>query len=226
VNKAASPVWVNRYLARRTPRPPRLDGELGDAAWAEAPISDSFVVPNATGVVTVATTTRLRVRWDRRAIYLALECLDPDLGGAAGPARGAPGDGDQVEVTVQPDVTSREHLDLVVSPAGTTSGSLPARVAVRRQGSGRDRGWRIELAIPLANLPGGAVDLAGQRWGLNVSRRGTAASPSSTAAVWSRPLPAAAAPVDQCGDLIFANERGQDPSSALEDEEEEREGRR
>jgi hypothetical protein len=191
-------VWVNRYLARRTRRAPKIDGNLGDAAWAAAPANDSFIEPGAGPV----NTTRLRVLWDARNIYLAVENLQSSAVRRSG---------DDLEVMLQPDVASPEHLDLRISPAGTTAGSLIARTAVHGTA---DRGWQIEMAAPLAQIKAGGGRLLGQRWGLNLFRH----------SVWSRPLPGDPHSVDQCGDLIFANEEGDDPSSAVEEEEEQNRG--
>jgi hypothetical protein len=188
---------VNRYLAPRTRHAPRIDGLLQDRAWAAAPRSDGFVAPSSDRLVPVETTG-VKVSWDERQLYLAVESVGDEA----------------VEVTVQPDVTSDRHLDLVISADGKVAGTLEARVAVKR-GPG---GWRLELAAPLASLLSDRRSPLGQRWGLNVAR----AREGRPVAVWSRPLPASAPPVAQCGDLIFANERGEDPSLALEAEEQER----
>jgi hypothetical protein len=172
---------------------------LGEPAWEAAPTSDGFVAPAGDRLREV-TTTRVKMLWDERRLYLAVDNLGEEA----------------LEVTIQPDVTSPRHLDLLVSPDGTTAGTLDARAAVKREAGG----WRLELAVPLARLLAARRSPLGQRWGLNLSRR--RAGEGSPVAVWSRPLPASAPAVAQCGDLIFANERGDDPSLALEAEEERR----
>jgi hypothetical protein len=114
----------------------------------------------------------------------------------------------ELEVMLQPDVTRREHREVRISASGATSG-MPATAAMR--------GSRVELAVPLGR--GVAV---GERWGLNVFRRTKA---GAIGAVWSKPLAVDLQAVDQCGDLIFADEQGEDPSLAAEEEEEEQERR-
>jgi hypothetical protein len=145
------------------------------------------------------TTLRLRALWDPANLYLAIES-------------GEPGD---LEVMLQPDVTSREHRDLRISSAGATAGTLPVTAAVKIS-----PGWRVELAVPLGPLTG-AMPL-GERWGLNVLRH---AADQAIGAVWSKPLGIEVQAVEQCGDLIFANEGGEDPSLAPEEDENEDEER-
>jgi hypothetical protein len=154
-------------------------------------VNDAFIDPRRG--LTAVTTLRLRAQWDPANLYLAIES-------------GEPGD---LEVMLQPDVTSREHRDLRIASAGATAGTLPVTAAVKISPR-----WRAELAVPLGPLTG--TTPLGERWGLNVFRH---AADHAIGAVWSKPLGMDVQAVDQCGDLIFVNEEGEDPSLAAEEDE-------
>jgi hypothetical protein len=200
-------VWVNRYLARHTRKAPRIDGDLGEPSWARAPVTDAFIDPRR-GLVP-DRSTRVKVLWDDRNIYIAVEATSSE----------------DLQVMIQPDVTSPRHLDLLVSREGVARGTMTARTA----STVLTGGWRIELAIPLAGLTPAPARrpprLAGQRWGLNLFRQKAGSGQPVATAVWSKPLPAEPHSVEQCGDLIFANDNGDDPSAAFEKEEAEEEAR-
>jgi hypothetical protein len=114
----------------------------------------------------------------------------------------------------------------------------PARpsvaTAVRVQGTlddphDRDRGWTLEIAIPLAALgaiaepPGKRPPRWGDIWSLNLFRLDAGPGRPPVERVWSRLLDHDVHALDQSGDLIFADEKGEHPSAAVEREEEERE---
>jgi hypothetical protein len=63
--------------ARRTGRPPVVDGRDDDAGWADAPVVDQFLEYEPTTGATPRFRTELRVLYDDRAMYVLVRMHDP-----------------------------------------------------------------------------------------------------------------------------------------------------
>jgi hypothetical protein len=220
---------VQRYFARRTRAPVTSDGKLDEAAWKAAPPAGPLV--DALTGRPASPPTEVRMLWDERALYLGVRCEDPDVGAAA-----APWNGDAVEVLIADRGSRGPQLRWQVGPGGVIkdlsepAAARPPIVAAQVQGTiddhrDRDRGWTVEMAIPLAALaavaqpPGAHPPRWGDIWSLNLIRREAGAGHPAIEQVWSRLLDHDVHALDQSGDLIFADEKGEHPSAAVEREE-------
>lgn len=193
----------------RTATPPRLDGKLDDACWAQAAVIAPFILNSGTGLATQQTVGRLC--WDDRALYLGFECFERSL---------AP-ETQQLHLLKQ---TVKEHdgnvfrdesLEIFLRPGGTgdyyqlAANILGTRYESRimdpnfngpwqaAASSGRDS-WILEIAIPFASLR--AAVKPGDRWTFNVCRN---QHPNNENSTWSGLQGAFHAP-DQFGTLVFA----------------------
>jgi hypothetical protein len=66
-----------RLVARRAAGPVRVDGRLDEAAWAAAPVAAGFRTVEPTEGRPSAFDTRVRVVYDERALYVAVDARDP-----------------------------------------------------------------------------------------------------------------------------------------------------
>jgi Carbohydrate family 9 binding domain-like len=233
---------VQRYLARRIRRPITIDGKLDEPAWKAAPATKVFLDTGARRLDEVSTEARLL--WDDRNLYLALRSADTDVS-AASPRAPAPGQGDAVEILIHDRGSGTSHLVVHVAPDGTIlETSTPSRRTGGRAGvvraavhvdgtldrhEDRDRGWTVEMAVPLAALmavaqPPGKRRIAwGDMWSLNLFRVDATPGRPPVELAWSQLFPHDPHALDQSGDVVFADEEGEDPSSAAEAQEEARE---
>ena len=157
--------------------PPRIDGDLADAAWSSALKSDSFVRFGGEGGVRENTTAWLAA--DSRHLYIAVRCDDRQAGRirASETQRGGNlTDDDHVMVRVDSQNTHRAFSSFSVNAAGTQSETIEGGTGGNWRWSGNwlarvrvdENGWSAEIQIPWTMLryPVGARSIS-----LAISRR-------------------------------------------------------
>lgn len=176
------------YTAYRTGTVPVIDAELGDSCWASASVTSRFL-SNSTDDAP-GEDTRVRLAWDDRCIYIAVEAFEANLAPAlnmlhlvpatkSGPDANVFAD-DCVEIFLDPPGDSYFHFG-----ANSGDGSYDAQATNSAWDSGwlvaahrGERSYVVEAAIPLE--PMGAT--AEGDWRANFTRHRPAAKEYST---WS-----------------------------------------
>jgi hypothetical protein len=172
---AAPPSWQ----ASRTKEAPAIDGKLDDACWKDQTLVSNFVDAR-TGQAARAQTL-FRVLYDDTALYLAIQCLDPqvkDLRATLEARDDTVWDDDCVEVLLDPSNRHDSYARLVMNARGAlydawmTHGGVTtdmdyesgAQVAAATTAEG----WQLEVKVPYAGLrlPGDVKSA----WGLNLCR--------------------------------------------------------
>jgi hypothetical protein len=159
--------------------PPVIDGKLDDASWKQAAHTPPLVGMTAekVDVETVACVAR-----DERMLYVALDCPEPAMNTLVA-SHNKPDSlevclDDDVEVFVDVGRTREKYYHLLVNANGTLADravgmgldeggvgwNSGAKVATARS----DRGWTVEMAIPLQSL--NAAPKPGDVWGFNACR--------------------------------------------------------
>jgi hypothetical protein len=165
-------------MAARTSSPPKIDGELDDAAWASAPVQDGFTqkFPNERSAPTGKTS--FRVVYDDDALYVGIACEQPDAPIIARLTRRDRFiESDRVSVSIDTRGDGRSAFELTVNAAGVLSDAL--RFDDTKIDSDWDEtwdartkrtphGWTAELRIPLRILRFSVAP--GATWGLQVRR--------------------------------------------------------
>jgi hypothetical protein len=150
-------------VARRTAHPVKLDGALGDPAWASAPVFDAFVESFPSRGAIPDKRTEVRVLYDDGSLYVGVRCFDPEpsaITRSLGRRDAAP-PADRVELAIDASGDHRTAYDFIVNAAGlqrdqmlfgdfnatdTWDAVWDAEVSV--DGSG----WTVEYRIPLRLL--------------------------------------------------------------------------
>jgi len=153
-----------RRIVATWARAPKLDGTLDDACWQAAPVTEPFL---SIGTHTAAAKqTRVRVAYDRTALYLGLEADEPDMQTVRAPSR--PRDADETwkddgfEIFLTPGPGGIEYYHFIGNLAGAKYDALMGgeaqmvawnpdpdwQVAVSRAAAG----WTAEVAIPFKAL--------------------------------------------------------------------------
>jgi len=148
--------------------PPKIDGDVSDAAWKTAAKAEVFVDPR-TGAV-AADQTIVYLLYDDAYIYVAFDCQDKDPTGVTGREtvrdsryQGQGGDSeDGVEVRFDPFLSFRgqDFSRFSVNPLGTRSARLGGGRAGKAEWKGEwdagarrtATGWTAEMRIPWAIL--------------------------------------------------------------------------
>lgn len=184
---------------RFTPRRPRLDGRLDDAAWSRAtPI-------RLAGADNPEPTASARLAHDEAFLYLAIEAesaspetIDPN---APRPRDADLSDNDRVRLRIDTDRDYTTAFELTIDARGWTHDALwrdahwkPTWYVAAATDEGR---WRVEAAIPLAELAD-PERLARAAWAVSFER----IQPGEAPAAWPAGAENAASP-DAFGLLLF-----------------------
>jgi hypothetical protein len=165
-------------LVRATGSAPTVDGALDDACWRGAEWLDFRLLSGDPREP--SHPTRAKLLADKRALYVAFRCADPDPEKLVSRTRerdASVWEDDSVEVFLRPGAeAARQYFHLIVNPEGSSLDDLGGdgnawqpdlRIGTAR---GEDH-WSVEIAIPFIELklPAGEAVLSGP-WRLNLTR--------------------------------------------------------
>ena len=161
---------------------PKIDGRLDDAVWAQAPVQGNFVQREPRFGWASTERTEFRILYDDKTLYFGVWAYDrePQLITASEMKRDSMlRKGDQVKFTIDTFHDHRNAFYFSTNPLGALKDANSVEEgrtvnydwnAVWQCRTSRDdKGWYIEIAIPLSQLrfKGGPGDTV---WGLNVCR--------------------------------------------------------
>ena len=185
------------YVAYRTIAPLNIDGRLDDAAWRDAPWSDTFVDIEGSKKPAPRFDTRVKMMWDDQYFYVGADMREPHLWATLTEHDSVIFHDNDFEVFIDPNGDNHEYYELEINALGTTWDLLlpkpykddgkavngweiaGLKSAVHLDGTlnrwqDEDRGWSVELALPwkalgeLARRPSPPAD--GDHWRVNFSR--------------------------------------------------------
>jgi hypothetical protein len=229
-----------RYVARFVSRPPKIDGKLDDAAWTAAVSTGPFVNTMTGGPAPIQTEAKLA--WDKKNLYVAFENADDDVWSDLTRRDDKLWTEEADELMIDADGNGRTYIELQVAPNGNIfdtylpavrryedmvdpklkpfswNSKLVAKVQVDgtlNQRDDKDRGWTVEMALPLEDVKGmdtqSAVRLPpqpGDVWRINMYRMDLPKGRPQQAAGWSAPMVGDFHALSRFGDLVFADEDG------------------
>jgi len=202
------------YVAYRAVAPLTIDGRLDDAAWRDAPWSDTFVDIEGVKKPRPRFDTRVKMLWDGGFLYIGADLREPHLWATLTQHDSVIFRDHDFEVFIDPNGDSHEYYELEINALGTTWDLLlpkpyrddgkavngwemtGMRSAVHLDGTlnhwpDEDRGWSVELALPwaalgeLARRPWPPAD--GDHWRINFSRvEWQLQTPSSPAGAYTK----------------------------------------
>jgi hypothetical protein len=242
VKRAGAPLPPKKYLVRRTSKAPKLDGKLDEAGWKTAPSVGAFV-DTMTGAPSPLKTDA-KMLWDDQNLYFAFENEDTDVWSTLAKRDDKLWTQEAIEVMVDADGNGKTYIELQVAPNGNIFDTyLPdvrkyenaldpkrkpfdwnskLKVAVKVDGtlnkrSDKDKGWTVEMALPLADVNGlatGGVKVPpayGETWRLNMFRLDAPEGTPQLAAAWSPPLVGDFHVLERFGQIVFVDEKGDIP---------------
>ena len=236
------PLVERRYVVRKATKAPKIDGK-GDE-WQDVPSAGTMV--NTMTGDPVALSTTVKLQWDDKFLYAFFQMVDNDVWGSLKNRDDKLWTEEAVELFVDANGDGRSYIELQVSPRGTLfdtylpeyrkyedaidpkkkpfswNSSWKAAVAVDGTIDNRDdldRGWNVEIALPLADVNGmlkdGKVTIPppyGTTWRMNFFRLDKAKDGRQDAQAWSPPMVGDFHKLDRFGQVLFANEKGEVPA--------------
>jgi hypothetical protein len=240
VKVTAKPVTRKRYVARKVTKAPKLDGKLDDAIWTDAPSSGAFV--NTLTGAPAEQKTEAKLAWDSKYLYVAFDNQDSDVWAGLTKRDDKLWTQEADELMIDADGNGKTYVELQVAPNGTVfdtylpeyrkyedavdpknkqyswNSKVVAKVAVDgtlNKREDKDKGWTVELAIPLEDVKGldkaSAVKIppaVGDTWRFNMFRMDVPQGKPQQAAGWSPPLVGDFHALDKFGELVFGDEKG------------------
>lgn len=221
---AAAPAGtdISHYTVMRTLGPIKVDGAFDEPSWRAAKSTGAFRANDGSDSAT--SKVEARMLWDDSNLYFAFECEDTDLAATMRKRDEHLWKEEVVEVFIDPDGDEKNYIELEVNPLGTfldlfvltpvipipyESYNIPAKWAVKVDGtiqnsSDRDRGWSVELAMPLKdavtapNLP----PKDGDKWRVNLYR--IERKPKDQLIAWSPTLKPSFHTPSRFGEVTFS----------------------
>jgi len=185
------------YIVYRTSSPIVVDGKLTSAEWDKAPWSEYFVDIEGDKKPLPQYKTRVKALWDDENIYFAVEMEEPHVWAKLTQRDTVIFHDNDFEIFIDPDGDTHAYYEYEVNAFGTSWDLLlikpyrdggPAvngwdiaglQVGVHVDGtinnpSDIDKGWSVEVAIPLRILRecdiGRSLPEPGTQWRVNFSR--------------------------------------------------------
>ena len=184
------------YTCHRAAEPIRIDGQLDDAAWRDAPWTTDFVDIQGAGHPVPRFRTRAKMLWDDRYFYVAAELAEPHVWATLTAHDSVIFHDNDFEVFLNPSGDTLNYFEFEINALNTSwdlflnkpyrhggkpdnSWEIPGLLtAVHVDGTlndprDRDRGWTVEIAFPWTAFASRAPverPSAGDHWRVNFSR--------------------------------------------------------
>ncbi len=230
-----------RYVARRTDKPIKIDGKLDESAWTSAPSTGAFV--NTMNGGPAEQITEAKLLWDDKFLYVGFENADTDVWSNLTKRDDKLWTQEAVELMIDADKNGKTYVEFQVAPNGNVfdtylpsyrkyedtldpkkapyswNSKINVKVAVDgtlNKHDDKDKGWTVELALPLGDVKGmdpkaegpRLPPLVGDAWRINMFRMDIPQGKPQQAFGWSPPLVGDFHALDRFGDLVFGDERG------------------
>jgi hypothetical protein len=242
VKATAKPkVETRRYVARATEKPLKIDGKLDEKAWADAPWTEAFT--NTMDGSPAPQKTQAKFLWDKKFLYVAFDNADTDAWSNLTKHDDKLWTQEADELMIDANGDGKGYIELQVAPNGTTfdtylptyrkyedtldpkakpfswNSKMQVKVVVDgtvNKRDDQDRGWVVEMAIPLEDVLGLEPKAAtpklppsqGDVWRLNLFRMDMPQGKPQQAAGWSPPMVGDFHALAKFGELVFGDALG------------------
>jgi hypothetical protein len=193
------PFKPEQYVCYRSPAPLNIDGRAREAAWGNAPWTNSFVDIEGALKPLPTLDTRVKMLWDDDYFYFYARMEEPHIWAKLRERDAVIYQDDDFEIFIDPDGDSHNYYELEVNafntlwelillrpyrvdknPKALNYWNIPdIKTAVHIEGSLNqpsdiDQYWSVEMAIPWKALkefaPQKRMPKAGEQWRVNFSR--------------------------------------------------------
>ncbi len=213
-----------------------VDGKMDEPVWLRSPWTAWWTPPN--GKDGAAPRTRARFAWTESHLYVGVFSEDSDVWGTFTDRDSNTWEQEVIELFIDADGDKKDYLELQVTPKNVVfdakfekhrSDLAKARAwnmagfetAVQVDGTlnerdDTDKSWTVEMAIPIAQVPGAKSPAAhGNLWRFNMFRWDFPKTGGQRAAAFSPPVVPDFHALDKFGKLRFVDQvEGASPKAA------------
>ncbi len=184
------------YVIYHTNTAPVIDGDINDATWKQAAWTTDFLDIEGDSKPKPPFATKVKMLWDDSCLYIAAQMQEPNVWAFKTHHDDVVYHDNDFEFFIDPNNTTHQYFEIEINPINTIfdlflnspyrDGGNPLttwdakgmRSAVKVQGtvnnpSDTDKGWTVEIAIPLKSLAVGdhfRIPHDGTLWRINFSR--------------------------------------------------------
>jgi hypothetical protein len=188
------------YICYRTTAPPEIDGKINDAEWQKVEWSANFRDIEGPLKPEPRYRTRMKMLWDNQFLYIAAELVDPHVWATLKERESVVFLDNDFEVFIDPDGDTHHYLEYEMNALNTQwdlmllkpyRDDLRQNVAIDHWNfngirsavfidgtlnnpSDTDRGWTVEIAIPMDAISEvsatGNLPVNGEQYRMNFSR--------------------------------------------------------
>ncbi len=219
----------------------KADGKIDEPAWKTANSTGDFVRSTDGNKADQKTTAQLL--WDDKNLYVAFQMEDKDVWSTLSKPDDKLWTQEAVEIFIDADGDGKTYVELQTNPLGAVYDSwLPVyrqnqndwqsnmKVGVKVDGtldnrSDVDKGWTVEMAIPLTAALGKEKDMknvppkVGSEWRINLFRLDMPNGHPQQGSAWSPPMVGDFHALDRFGVLEFGDDKGNFPVVAAADKD-------
>lgn len=184
------------YTVTYTNQPPKIDGNIDDAAWQQAAWTDKFEDIEGTLKPKPQLSTQMKMLWNDSCLFIAVKMQEPHLWANLTKHDQIIFNDNDFEIFIDPNNNARNYFEIEVNQfnkifdlflskpyrdkgAALVSWDTPGmQSAVQLQGTinnptDKDTGWTVEFKIPFSAIKmgyGTGVPADGAFWRINFSR--------------------------------------------------------
>ncbi len=211
-----------------------VDGKLDEPVWSRSLWTAWWTPPN--GKTGAAPRTRARFAWDDAFLYVGVFSHDADVWSTFKDRDSNTWEQEVIEVFIDADGDRKDYLELQVTPTNVVfdakfakhrsdlakarswnMSGLKTAVGVDGTVNARedtDKSWTVEMAIPIAEVPGARQPAAhGQQWRINLFRWDLPKEGRQKAAAFSPPIAPDFHALGKFGRLRFVDPAKAKPSA-------------
>ena len=194
------PIAPRHYICYRTSTPPTIDGLMTESDWHNVSWSDYFVDIEGSLKPEPAYKTRMKMLWDNKFLYIAAELEEPNVWATLTKRESIIFIDDDFEVFIDPDGDTHHYVEFEMNALNTQWDLMllkpyrdsprqnvvignwnfnGVKSAVQVDGTinnpnDTDKGWTLEIAIPLDALTElsttGKIPVGGEQYRIDFSR--------------------------------------------------------
>lgn len=205
LDAAGSQVPPKSMTVYKTNQKINIDGKLDEEVWNKATSTGTFT--NVAGDTRVKPGTFVKMLWNNEYLYIAFDCEDPDVWTSYTKRDDPLYKEETVEIMIDADGSGSTYYELQLNAANVVYDAyFPERRkdrdldwdskiisaasvdGTRNKRDDKDKGYTVELAVPLSSIKDARPLKEGEKWRINFYRMEKPKKRGTLASMWSPTL--------------------------------------
>ena len=174
INRTTEAATLKSTVCPQTDTAPQIDGILDDACWKNAAVLDDFRLLGG-NAEPASTSTSAKIACDKKNLYIAFCCNEPDMNNLKAKAQGRDVSGvfndDSVEIFLSTNPDAAGYYQIAANSQGSAFDAFSSNAGwnadLRCAAKKNQNDWIVEFEIPLAALNHSSPE---SPWRINLCR--------------------------------------------------------